>query len=132
LLILDCMVQFEEYIPVMNILLWILQGVLAVINAMHGWLYVTWSPATDQRMQQRNPGTKPLGWQEVTDGLPGRQGSVVPVLASNPDEPHTFYLLSNKGLYRSGDAGLSWEALPIAWREEYLTQHQQALLVSTL
>jgi hypothetical protein len=57
LLILDCMVQFEEYIPVMNILLWILQGVLAVINAMHGWLYVTWSPATDQRMQQRNPGT---------------------------------------------------------------------------
>lgn len=71
-------------------------------------------------------------WQEVTEGLPNPQGLISPVLASNPAEAHTFYLLTNKGLYRSADAGKGWEALALEWRDEYLTQHQQALLVQTL
>lgn len=71
-------------------------------------------------------------WQEVTEGLPEREGLVAPVLASNPDEAHTFYLLTNKGLYRSDNAGRNWEPLALSWREEYLTQHQQALVVQTL
>jgi uncharacterized membrane protein YphA (DoxX/SURF4 family) len=43
----------------MNIALWILQVVLTIVNALHGWLYVTWSPATEERMRKRSP--KPLG-----------------------------------------------------------------------
>jgi photosystem II stability/assembly factor-like uncharacterized protein len=71
-------------------------------------------------------------WHEVMEGLPDSQGLVAPVLASNPDEAHTFYVLTNKGLYRSDDAGSSWEQLAVPWREEYLMQHQQALAVQTL
>lgn len=43
----------------MNIVLWILQVVLTIVNALHGWLYVTWSTATEERMRKRSP--KPLG-----------------------------------------------------------------------
>jgi hypothetical protein len=70
-------------------------------------------------------------WHEVRDGLPSAQGLVAPVLASNAQEPHVFYVLTNKGLYRSQDAGWSWEQLPVPWKEAYLNQHQQALLITT-
>lgn len=43
----------------MNIALWILQIVLAIVNALHGWLYVVWSPAMQESMRKRSP--KPLG-----------------------------------------------------------------------
>ena len=45
----------------MNLLLWVLQVALAIVNALHGWLYVTWSPAAEERMRRRRPGMKPLG-----------------------------------------------------------------------
>jgi hypothetical protein len=70
-------------------------------------------------------------WHETMEGLPDSLGLVAPVLASNPDEAHTFYVLINKGLYCSDDAGCSWERLAVPWREEYLMQHQQALVVQT-
>lgn len=48
----------------MNIVVWVLQVALAVVNALHGWLFATWSPATAKRMQrriqQRRPGMKPF------------------------------------------------------------------------
>ncbi len=47
----------------MNIVLWILQVVLTIVNALHGWLYVAWSPATEERMRKRSP--KPLGLHPV-------------------------------------------------------------------
>ena len=75
--------------------------------------------------------TASQSWQEVTEGLPSREGLVAPVLASHPEEAHTFYLLTNKGLYRSRDAGCTWEHLAVPWREAYLTQHQQALVVQS-
>lgn len=68
-------------------------------------------------------------WHEVRDGLPDPQGVVAPVLATNPQEPHTFYALTNKGLYCSSDEGLTWESLLPEWPTEYLTQHQQDLVV---
>jgi photosystem II stability/assembly factor-like uncharacterized protein len=71
-------------------------------------------------------------WHEVQDGLPSAQGLVAPVLASNAQEPHVFYALTNKGLYRAQDTGQSWEQLPVSWQETYVSQHQQALVVTTL
>jgi uncharacterized membrane protein YphA (DoxX/SURF4 family) len=44
----------------MNFLVWTLQVALAAINALHGWLFATWSPAMEKRMQQRRPGAKPF------------------------------------------------------------------------
>jgi hypothetical protein len=41
------------------------------------------------------------------------------VLAANRDEPSVFYALTNEGLYRSSDAGASWDRLEIGRRDHY-------------
>nr|MDQ2716926.1 glycosyl hydrolase [Chloroflexota bacterium] len=57
-------------------------------------------------------------WQEVHDGLPEARGTLASVLAANEAEPGVFYAANNKGVFRSTDAGSSWEALPIRWPEK--------------
>lgn len=62
-------------------------------------------------------------WREVTDGLPDSEGRVIPVLASNEAEPGVFYALTNTGIYRSPEAGLSWERMGVEWADRYRNQH---------
>ncbi len=66
-------------------------------------------------------------WQEMTAGLPEERGTIVPELATNPAESGVVYLASNRGVFRSADAGLTWEPLPIPWPEELERQHVQGL-----
>lgn len=47
----------------MNIVLWILQVALAIINALHGWLFITWSSASDDRLREHKQ--KSLGLPPV-------------------------------------------------------------------
>ncbi len=54
-------------------------------------------------------------WQRVREGLPEPRGLLASVLTTNEAEPDTFYAANNQGVFRSADAGLSWEALPIRW-----------------
>ena len=54
-------------------------------------------------------------WQQVRDGLPTARGLLTSVLAANEAEPGVFYAGNNKGLFRSTDAGSTWEELPIPW-----------------
>jgi hypothetical protein len=54
-------------------------------------------------------------WQRVQEGLPAERGMLGSVLAANPAEPGVFYAANNLGLYRSADAGSSWERLGIPW-----------------
>jgi len=51
----------------MNIVLWILQVVLAALFLLHGWLYVVWPPAMVEQMRQRNPNPQ----QDVLGISPG-------------------------------------------------------------
>jgi hypothetical protein len=51
------------------------------------------------------------------DGLPAAEGTVASRLATHPSQPGVFYAANNHGLFRSGDAGRSWQALPIDWPE---------------
>lgn len=44
-----------------NILLWVLQGLLALLYVYHGWLYLTMTPAREAQFIQRRPGMKPSG-----------------------------------------------------------------------
>jgi hypothetical protein len=62
-------------------------------------------------------------WQRVRDGLPEARGTMISVLATNESEPGVFYAANNRGVFRSVDAGISWQALPLAWPERYRTQH---------
>ena len=56
-------------------------------------------------------------WQRVAEGLPAERGMLGSVLAANPAEPGVFYAANNLGLYRSADAGRSWERLDVPWPE---------------
>ncbi len=62
-------------------------------------------------------------------GLPEPRGLLASVLAAHEAEPGVFYAASNKGIFRSGDAGLTWEALPIAWPEGFRLGRASSLVV---
>lgn len=51
------------------------------------------------------------------DGLPPAQGTVASLLTTHPAQPGVFYAANNHGLFRSQDAGRSWQALPVDWPE---------------
>ena len=74
--------------------------------------------------------TKGQSWQMVTNGLPEATGCMVAAFGTTPAEPGAFYLLSNKGCYRSPDAGLHWEQLDLPWNERLVYQHPQALAIT--
>jgi len=61
----------------------------------------------------RRSGDSP--WQQVREGLPEPRGLLAPVLVANETEPGVFYASGNRDVYRSANAGLSWEMLPIRW-----------------
>ncbi|UPM44969.1 sialidase family protein [Halocatena salina] len=69
-------------------------------------------------------------WQRCTEGLPAPEGTLIPVLAADESEVGTFYALTNHGLYRSTDAGVTWTQLEIPWQENYRTQHPQSLVIA--
>lgn len=66
-------------------------------------------------------------WQLAMDGLPDPEGTVRAVLAAG--RPGEFYALTNRGLYRSGDAGRSWTGLPVEWPGTYTGQVGRGLAV---
>jgi len=67
-------------------------------------------PASADATVYRRSGDGP--WREVREGLPETKGSLRAFLAATPAEPGTFYAGNNRGLFRSTDAGLSWERIP--------------------
>lgn len=59
-------------------------------------------------------------WRESREGLPQPRGTRVYALASNASEPHVFYAATHSGsIYRSPDAGASWQRLDVMWPERY-------------
>jgi photosystem II stability/assembly factor-like uncharacterized protein len=74
--------------------------------------------------------TKGQSWQVVTNGLPEAAGSIIPAFGTTAAEPGVFYLLSNKGCYRSSNGGLNWERLDLPWNERLVYQHPQALVIA--
>lgn len=69
-------------------------------------------------------------WTPVMEGLPPARGTPGYVLATNPDEAHGIYAAPLRdALYRSDDAGRSWERLNVAWPERYGSDRIRALVV---
>jgi hypothetical protein len=68
-------------------------------------------PRSAQATVYRRTGGGP--WREVREGLPPPEGTTRALLATHPAEPGVFYAVSNRGLYRSQDAGTSWARLPV-------------------
>jgi hypothetical protein len=68
------------------------------------------NPYAAQSFVYRRTGTAP--WIEVRDGLPAPKGTLRTLFAADPARPGTFYAANNRGVFRSGDKGVSWE--PVA------------------
>lgn len=68
-------------------------------------------------------------WQQVLDGLPASRGMLASTMAANEVEPGVFYAANNQGMYRSPDAGRSWERLAMAWPEQEHRSRPEGLLV---
>ncbi|MEX0887205.1 MAG: hypothetical protein WD009_12290 [Phycisphaeraceae bacterium] len=58
-------------------------------------------------------------WQEVREGLPEPEGVRAYALAADRVETGIFYAGSAGAVYRSSDAGTSWEQLPVEWPAGY-------------
>ena len=69
-------------------------------------------------------------WHEVRKGLPESKGSLRALLAANAGEPGVFYAVSNRGLFRSADAGVSWEPVLAPLPDGYEGQSANAVAVT--
>jgi hypothetical protein len=61
-------------------------------------------------------------------GLPGGQGTIASRLATHPDEPGVIYAANNHGVFRSPDAGQSWQMLEIPWPQQAFVHGLAALI----
>jgi len=99
---------------------------LAIDSADPDTVIVSVSPGPMQAHQSaraeatlyRKTAGKP--WQESRSGLPEPQGTRAYTLASDDQEPNTFYAATHKGeIFRSQDAGQSWHLLDVDWPGNY-------------
>lgn len=81
------------------------------------------SGTADAHVYRRRDGV----WERLADrGLPMGEGVVRAVLATHEEG---FYAANNRGLFRSSDAGDSWERLPVEWDAEFEDQTPRGLAV---
>lgn len=66
-------------------------------------------------------------WRPVREGLPSGDGVTVSVLAAS--RPGELWAANNRGVFRSDDAGVSWEPLEIPWPDAYSSSNVLAMLV---
>ena len=67
-------------------------------------------------------------WERLDGrGLPLGEGVTRPVLARG--EPDEFYALSNRGLFRTGDGGDSWDAVDVEWPDRFTDRTARGLAV---
>jgi hypothetical protein len=83
-----------------------------VISASRGPQQAHSLPYAESAIYRRSDGDQ---WQQVQAGLPAPRGLLASVLAADEAEPGIFYAGNNQGIFRSGDAGISWEKLAIPW-----------------
>lgn len=66
-------------------------------------------------------------WERCDEDLPAGEGFLRAVLAAGADAGE-FYALANRGLYRTTDAGDSWDRQEIPWAEGYESQTPSGLV----
>ena len=69
-------------------------------------------------------------WKAISKGFPEPSGTIISVLAANPNAAGIFYAINNRGMFFSTDSGSSWDSLDIPWPKDYVSQHSMALAVA--
>ena len=86
-------------------------------------------PSSGQAALYRRTGDGP--WREIRKGLPEPRGTLAYALATHDAEPGVFYAAPHQGeLYRSADAGLSWERLDLTWPDGFQPDDLNGLAVA--
>ena len=85
----------------------------------------TSGPGGESSVYRRNGS----GWEEVREGLPEPAGTAAPALAAGLTSG-VFYAGSNRGVYRSEDAGRTWRKLDVG-DAEWLDSDRVTTLVAT-
>jgi photosystem II stability/assembly factor-like uncharacterized protein len=78
----------------------------------------------------RRTGEQP--WEKIDRGLPGPAGQHSAVLAAHPIEPGTFFAAWERNIFRSADAGASWERLDVSLAEGSRVNEMCALVVAEM
>ncbi len=85
-------------------------------------------PSAAESTIYRRSGDGP--WEEVREGLPSPRGKRVAVVAANEAERRVFYATRDAEIYRSADAGLTWERLSITWPDGYRPPAVRGMVVA--
>lgn len=95
-----------------------------IVSASGGPGYA-YSPRSANAYIYRRSGLKP--WEQAMSGLPEAKGTTISRFATHGGEPGVIYVANNRGLFKSDDAGRSWQVLDIPWPEPGLTDGVKAL-----
>jgi len=95
-----------------------------VVSAASG-AYSAHRPDSADTYLYRREGDGP--WEHVDDGIPTGQGVIRAVLDTN--DTGEFYAVNNRGIHRSTDAGLTWDALGVEWSGALENQTPRGLAV---
>jgi photosystem II stability/assembly factor-like uncharacterized protein len=98
-----------------------------VVSAASSPMHAHSPRAADSTVYRRSGGGP---WREVREGLPEPSGSVRALFATNPAERGVFYAVSNRGLFRSADGGVSWEAVLPSLPGRYAGESPHAIAVT--
>lgn len=69
-------------------------------------------------------------WEQAHEGLPEPRGTTIATLTTHQTEPDAVYAATNRGIFRSGDAGATWKQVEIRWPEEFLSESVQGFAVA--
>jgi photosystem II stability/assembly factor-like uncharacterized protein len=95
-----------------------------VVSAASG-PYLSYRPGNAEAYVYRK--TRGGPFELAMEGLPEAMGTVASRLATHPQAPGVFFAANNRGLFRSEDAGQTWEALEIDWPEGVFRRGVDAL-----
>lgn len=101
----------------------------ALVSAARGARTAHSQPA-ESYVYRRRLGDADATWTRLDDrGLPTGEGVLRPVLASDRANPARFYAVSDRGLYRTTDAGDAWTRLAIGL-DDYEDETARGLAVA--
>ena len=95
-----------------------------IVSAADGPGSAYW-PRSAKAYVYRRTGLKQ--WEQAMSGLPEAKGTAVSQFATHAGEPGVIHAANNRGLFRSDDAGQSWQALDLSWPAPGLADGVEAL-----
>ncbi|MGH2437718.1 MAG: WD40/YVTN/BNR-like repeat-containing protein [bacterium] len=96
-----------------------------IISAASG-PFVAYSPRRAEAYVYRK--TAGSRFALAMEGLPDGRGTIAGRLATTPNEPGVIYAANNHGVFRTADAGQTWQALEIPWPQGAFARGVEALI----